>query len=157
MRRTQSRLASAAIFAGGVMLAACAGRSSQQVQPAAQYATADTIGAQLADLELKRIARAATAPDVASSDLDAQIAVLHDRVRSLPHHVAAERSVTDVLLRALTTRQESLAARLIELRQMYTDTYPTVRQAAEEERLVNQRRIELRASTVGGRDAMGTR
>jgi len=72
--------------------------------------------------------------------------VLHDQLRALPNHAAAERTAALRILAALDARDVALTARLREMRMIYTDNYPVVRDLAREEQLVNERRNELRAT-----------
>jgi hypothetical protein len=61
----------------------------------------------------------------------------------VPDHVTAERIVAERVTFALDARESTLTSRLRELRLVYTDNYPLVRQAADEVRLLEQRKAEL--------------
>jgi hypothetical protein len=75
--------------------------------------------------------------------MNAQITALHERVHILANPDAAERIIVERVILALEARASTVTARLHELRLVYTDEYPTLRQAAEEERLLRERHAEL--------------
>jgi hypothetical protein len=147
MRRRFAKSCNAVALVALVMTAACAARAPRESPSPASPALADSIGSRLADLELRRItAHTSETRTSAGRDVDAQISVLHDQLRAQPNHAAAERTAALRILAALDARDVALTARLREMRMIYTDNYPVVRDLAREEQLVNERRNELRAT-----------
>jgi hypothetical protein len=145
MRRRFAKSSIAVASVALVTTAACAARAARESPSPASPALADSIGIRLADLEIRRIAaRASEIQTSAGGEVDAQINALHDQLRALPNHVAAERTVALHVLGALDARDVALTARLREMRMVYTDNYPVVRDLAREEQLVSGRRNELR-------------
>lgn len=157
MFRRSSTIVPALVIASFTLLTACAARGQRLPDVRAHQSTVDTIAARLADLELTRIALSAgsEARAVSSRDINTQIASLHERLHELPDHTSAERVVAERLLLAFDARESSLASQLRQLRLVYTDEHPVVRRAVEEERLLTQRRSELRAGGGDARDARG--
>jgi len=155
MRSRSARTSVALAVATLATAIACAARTPHESAIASPQASVDSIAVQLTDLELRRIALRATetAQTPSSRDVEQQIAQLQEQLRALPSHGSAERTVAQRVLAALDARDVALTARLREMRTMYTDTYPVVRDLAREEQLVNARRTELRA--IGdGRDGV---
>ena len=147
MRRTSSQFLSTVILGGFVATGACAARTPREPDGYAKVASVDTVAARLVELELQRISLLAGAATdtVSRRTVDAQIAAFRERLRALPNHDLAERVVADRLLAALETRESTVASQLQTMRAAYTDEYPTVRQALVEERLLKQRKADLKA------------
>lgn len=154
MRRPLS-LATATV-AGCCLLSACALLPNRQSEVRPTSAAVDSIAARLAELELQRITiEAGNAPQVVSAmSVDAQVGALVEQLRALPNHEFTQRIVTERVLLALDARESSVADRIRSLRLMYTDAHPAVRQALDEEKLLNQRRVDLRAELT--RDGAGS-
>lgn len=150
------RVLSLAATAGCCVLSACAVLSNNRGAAMPSPTAVDTIAARLADLELQRIAiEAGNATDAVSTmSVDRQIGTLQEHVRELPNHGFVEHAVTERVLLALDAHESGVAARIRALRQVYTDDYPTVRQAVVEKKLLAQRRGELlTALNRGGMDS----
>jgi hypothetical protein len=151
-RTSNVRFASGAVLLLGVTLSACAVRTPRQASIAVQPSTVDTVAAQLVELELQRISlRAATTQDPALPavrDIDMRIQGLRQRLRSFRPEGSAQRVAADRVLLALDAREASITSQLRQLRMIFTDQYPTVRQAVEEMRLLGERRNEIRAVGV---------
>jgi phage I-like protein len=145
MRRVSIALPSVAVFASITVLAACAARTPLQQTNAASAASIDSIATRVVELELQRITSLATTPMLAASQsgADAQIAALHDRLRARPDYVSAERIVAQRVISALDARQANLTSRIQQMRLVYLEIHPMVRQAMEEKRILDQRRTEI--------------
>jgi chromosome segregation ATPase len=113
-----------------------------------RFTTIDTIAARLAELEVQRIAVEAgtTSQIVSVLTVDGQIETLRERLHASLNHESDEQVVTERILLALDARESTVSDRLHGLRSMYTDAHPVVRQTIEEEKLLGQRRDELRKS-----------
>jgi hypothetical protein len=145
MHHRSSVVAFVALSASAAVLTACAGRTPRQVAPAP--AALDSVAARLVDLELERVSsNAVPAPQTGSPrQLNSEIAELHDRLRALPNGAAADQEATQRVVLALGARASSLGTRLQQLRLVYTDTHPVVRQVLDEERFIEQRLSEIRS------------
>lgn len=128
-------------------LGACAMRIPREPTGYVSAPSVDTVAARRVELELQRIALLATVPtdSISIRHVDAQLAALRDRAHVLPNHDAAERIVAERVLLALDARESIVTARLRDLRLVYTDKYPTVRQEIAEERLLQERKAALHA------------
>jgi hypothetical protein len=126
-------------------LSACAVRTPRESTGDGSSSVVDSVATNLVDLELQRIsllsATAADSPRMRT--IDAQMSALRQRVHALANHASAERVVRERLIVALDAQASSVSTRLNELRLAYTDTYPTVRQTAEEQRLLQERKAEI--------------
>lgn len=140
-----STLRSTIALFGFAAIGACAVRTPRGPTGYASTASIDTVAARLVDLELQRISLLATSPtdSLSTRRLDTQIAVLRERVRVSTSRGSANRIVAERVILALDVRESAVVTRLRELRLVYTDQYPTVRQAIEEERLLRERKAEL--------------
>jgi beta-lactamase regulating signal transducer with metallopeptidase domain len=96
----------------------------------------------LVELELQRVSSATDSASVRR--LDSEIATLHDRLRSSPGGVEADREATTRVLLALEARASIVRERLVQLRAVYTDEYPLVRNARDEDRAIGERLSEIR-------------
>ncbi len=144
--RIVSAFSSAIALLNIAALGACAARTPREPSGYVNGSNVDTLAARLAELELRRISVLASAPTDAGAvrNADTQIAALRERTYLLPNRDVAERIITERVMRALEARESTVTTRLRELRLVYTDKYPTVRQAVEEERLLREREAELR-------------
>ncbi|MGH9884010.1 MAG: hypothetical protein ACREBE_00670 [bacterium] len=113
----------------------------QQVVPVAP-SPVDSIAAKLVELELQRVSPSAQSE--VPRDVDSRISALHERLRSLPDGLAAEREVTNRVVLALDARASSVRARIQQMRLAYTDQHPIVRQALTEVRAIDERLGEIR-------------
>jgi len=142
------RFASASVLLLAVTLSACAVRAPLQTSSAVQPSAVDTVAAQLVELELHRISLGVTMTQNAAAmrDIDTRFQELRQRLQSFRPEASAQRIATDRVLLALDAREASIASQLRRLRMVYTDQYPTVRQAVEETRLLEERRNQIRAA-----------
>jgi outer membrane murein-binding lipoprotein Lpp len=142
MSRAINQLVAAIAVVGFAGISGCIGRTPPSGSVARGPSQVDTVAAQLAELELERIAvRAATTVEIASTrDIDARIAALHERLRGLRTDGNSERTAAERLLLALDARDSSVTMRIQQARMVYTDQYPPVRQALTEHQLLKQRR-----------------
>ena len=126
-------------------LSACAVRTRREPTANGFASVVDSVATNLVELELRRISLLATTPadSIPVRTIDAQMSALRQRVHALANHASAERVVHERVILALDARVSSVATRLNELRLAYTDKYPTVRQAAEEQRLLRERKAEI--------------
>ena len=147
MSRAINQLVAAGALVAFVAISGCGGRRPPSASVARVSPQVDTLVAQLAELELQRIAlRAATTVESASArDIDARIAALHERLRALRTDGNIERTAAERLLLALDARDSSVTMRIQQMRMVYTEQYPPVRQALTEKQLLKQRRNEIRA------------
>jgi hypothetical protein len=102
----------------------------------------DSSSARLVELELQRISSSTDA--VSLRRLDSQIAALHDRLRSSPGGVVADRNATARVLLALEARASAVRSWLRDARLVYTDAYGPVRNAVAEDRAIGERLAEIR-------------
>ena len=117
---------------------------AQQVSTAAP-SRLDSLSAQLVELELQRVSSLSNPNSPAAALRDtAQIAALHAQLRALPQGSAAEREATSRVILALDARASTLRARVQTLRLYYTDAYPPVRQAQDEQQAIGKRVTEIR-------------
>ena len=147
--RSLSTFGSAVALISLATLGACAVRIPRELDGWVSTPSVDTVAAHRVELELQRIALLATVPtdSVSIRHVDAQLATLRDRVHILPNHDAAERIGVERVVLALDARESIVTARLRDLRLVYTDQCPTVRQAMEEERLLQERKAALRGAS----------
>ena len=138
------RFASRAVFCGSVVFAACAPPATRASGVSVQPAAADSIAAQLAELELQRIAVHASREDSSTTTIDSQLQNLRDRLQ-LRADSSSRQVVMGRVLLALDARRSSVNAGLAHARLMYTDRYPPVARAIAEIRLIDRRRNEIRA------------
>jgi len=136
------RVASVRLVSGlfmSVVLAACATRGSS-VSP--QPAAVERIAAEVAELELQRIALHASRSDSSSAPLDSQIRNLQEGLRE---DDSARRVVVARVLSALDARRAAVDTQVSRGRLVYTDDYPPIRRAIQERQLIDRRRTELRS------------
>jgi hypothetical protein len=126
-------------------LSACAVRTPREPTADGFASVVDSVATNLVELELRRVSLLATtaADSTRMRTIDAQMSMLRQRVHALTNHASAERVVRERLIVALDAQASSVSTRLNELRLAYTDTYPTVRQAAQEQRLLQERKAEI--------------
>jgi len=132
-----------------VALSACAARTQRESTADAFSSVVDSVATNLVELELARVSLLATTAGDSTRmrTIDAQMSVLRHRVGALANHASAERVIRERLILALDARSSSVASRLTELRLAYTETYPTVRQLAAEQRLLQARKAEIVSTT----------
>ncbi len=137
-----SRSVIALLSLSGVV--ACAARTPRESNAHSFTSRVDSAAAHLAELELQRISLLANTPtdSVAMEKLDAQMAALREGAEVL----ANRDLVRERVILALDARASTVTERLRELRLVYTDSYPTVRQMADEERLLRERKARLQPS-----------
>jgi uncharacterized protein involved in exopolysaccharide biosynthesis len=142
MRRPFTVVA-AALFATIAVLAPRLARG----QTSSGSSRLDSLAAQLVALELQRVSPTlVTAPSAGPRDLSSQIAALHEQLLALPAGATAEREATNRVVLALDARGSSVQARLQQLRLVYTEAHPTVRQTQAEVRAIDQRIAEIRSA-----------
>jgi beta-lactamase regulating signal transducer with metallopeptidase domain/outer membrane biosynthesis protein TonB len=109
-------------------------------------AAVDTIAARLASLEIERLSWLAGEPTSGApqNEMELQIRSLREQLRRLPERDSATRFVDARVAAALDARESELKGQLQQLRLVYTDNYPTVKNLATAERLVEERKAELR-------------
>jgi hypothetical protein len=109
-------------------------------------AAVDTMAARLASLEVQRLSWLAVEPasGAPQNDVELQIRSLREQLRRLPERDSANRVVDARIAAALDARESELKGQLQQLRLVYTDNYPIVRDVARAERLVEERKAELR-------------
>jgi hypothetical protein len=148
MSRAIYHLTAAVALAAFATISGCVARTPPAASVAGGPSHGDTVVARLAELELQRIAlRAATTGESAvTRDIDARIAALHERLRGFLTEVNIERTAAERLLLALDARDSTVAIGIQKMRMLYTDQYPPVRQALTEQKLLKQRRSEIRAA-----------
>ena len=146
MRANSNQFFSTVILIGFVATGACAARTPREPDGYAKVVSVDTVAAHLVELELRRISllAAPTTDTVSRRGVDEQIATYRERLRQMPNHDRAERVVAERLILALESRKSDVACQLQAMRLVYTDQYPTVRRALEEERLLKQRAADLK-------------
>jgi len=147
--RSVSRLLCLTIVASASgLVSACAPRHAPEVGVATEDSIVDSLSANLVELELQRVVVVAGAMPASptKASVDARIAEVHRRLRATSDPDAVERLANERALRALNARQESLGAELREMRMIYTDSHPDIRQAVAELRALTDRVAELRAS-----------
>ncbi len=108
------------------------------------HSSLDSTSARLVELELQRVSSATDSASVRG--LDWLIAMLHDRLRSSSGGAAADREATARVLLALEARASAVRSRLSDLRAVYTDEYPAVRNARAEDGAIRERLSEIRRS-----------
>jgi DNA-binding SARP family transcriptional activator len=148
MNRSITSLLAATALVTTAAISACAGHTPRVASVASGPSPLDTVVAQLTECELQRIAlHVAPTVDVASTrKIDARIVSLHERLRGLRADDDMERTAAERLLLALDARNSSVASQVQQMRTVYTDQYPTVRQALREQELLKQRRSEIEAA-----------
>ena len=148
MSRAINQLVAAIAVVGFAAISGCIGRRPPSASVSRGPSQVDTVAAQLAALELQRIAvRAVTTVESASTrNIDARIAALHERLRGLRRDGDIERTAAERLLLALDARDSSVTMRIQQMRMLYTEQYPPVRQALTEQQLLKQRRSEILAA-----------
>jgi hypothetical protein len=104
---------------------------------------ADTAATRLASLELRRIALLVTGDSASLPGIDAELSAQRARTRSMVGTDAAGRLMSQQVAHAIEGRELLVAERVRELRVVYADNYPTLRQALTEQRLLQARTQEL--------------
>jgi hypothetical protein len=117
-----------------------------QQLPSAAPSRLDSLTAQLVELELQRVSLLSNPSSAvaAPGDAAAGIAALHAQLRALPEGAAAERQAMSRVILALDARASTLRDRVRALRLVYTEGYPVVRQALDEEQAIGKRVTEIR-------------
>ncbi len=106
----------------------------------------DSISARLVELELQRVSSGSdwTLAFSSARRFDSEVAALHRRLRSLPDGVASDREATGRVVLALEARAASVRSWLDTVRLVYTDEYPTVRNAQAEDQAIGERLAAIR-------------